>query len=87
MLYGLGLIMYQEKDLKIENFIVHLWNQPSLKVDSFEATRLATLLYRVNMQKFKVEFKNIFLFFLMVLFCCNVGVSALKIEGPIMGAI
>ena len=60
MLHGLGLRIYQEKDLKIGNFIVHLWNQPSLKVDSFEATQLATLLEHVNTQKYKTEFKNIF---------------------------
>ena len=43
-------------------------------------TLLATLLVRVNKQNFKVEFKNIFLFFLTVLFCCDVGVSGLELK-------
>ena len=36
---------------------------------------LATLLGGVNKQKFKVNLKNIFVFILTVLFCCEVGVS------------
>ena len=38
---------------------------------------LATFLGGVNKQIFKVEFKKLFLFFLVMLFCCNVGESDL----------
>ena len=37
---------------------------------------LATLLGHVNKQHFKVNFKNIFLFFLTLLFCCDVVVES-----------
>ena len=41
---------------------------------------------RVNKQIFKVEFRNILLFYLAVLFGCDVGVSDLKLKpiGPPM---
>ena len=38
------------------------------------------MLGRVNKQNFKVKLKNIFLFFLTVLFCCDVGISVIDIE-------
>ena len=45
---------------------------------------MATLLGGVNKQNFKVEFQKIFLFFLSVFFCCDIGVSVpnLKNGGP-----
>ena len=39
------------------------------------------LLGRVNKQIFEVNFKNIFLFFLTVLFCCDVGESDCELKG------
>ena len=45
---------------------------------------LATLLESANKQIFKVEFENIILFYLKVLFCCNVGASDLVLK-PIEG--
>ena len=46
----------------------------------------ATFLGRVNKQKFKVNYKKIFIFFLTVLFCCDVGESGVDIgaaNGPL----
>ena len=40
--------------------------------------RLATLLAPGNTYNSKVNFKNIYLFYLVVLFCCNVGVWVQK---------
>ena len=41
---------------------------------------LATLLKHVNKQNFIIFFKNIFIFFLFVIFCCDVGESDVKSE-------
>ena len=41
---------------------------------------VATLLGGVNTQIFKVNCKNLFLFFLMVFYYCNVGESMLKLK-------
>ena len=41
---------------------------------------LAMLLICVNKQIFKVNLKNLFLFFLAVLFCCDVGESDLELK-------
>ena len=41
---------------------------------------LATLLGHVNKQNFKVHFKNLIFFFLLVLFCCDVGESELDLK-------
>ena len=42
--------------------------------------KLGNVARYVNKQIFKVEFKNIFLFYLTVLFCCDVGVSDLVLK-------
>ena len=42
--------------------------------------RLATLLGGVNKKIYKVNYINLFLFFLTVLFCCNVGVNSVNIS-------
>ena len=47
---------------------------------------LATLLGRVNKQNSKAELKTLFLFFLAVLFCCDVGVSGLELKATSWGS-
>ena len=57
----------RSKNGKIEIFL-HLFSNKSF-------AEVGNVARRDNKQNFKVEFKNIFLFYLTVLFCCDVGVS------------
>ena len=53
---------------------------PRMQILKVGSRGLATLLERANIKFFKLKFKNLLLFYLTVLFCCDAGDSGLILK-------
>ena len=81
-----GLLTWSNQDDRMnmtepwQRRTLFFWIWPKLKPTNLMKSELATLLGRANIKFFKVEFKKLFIFYLMVLFCCDVGESDLILK-------